>query len=119
MPRAVVKLGHNYRGQAAAALETPRQTSFTLPSGVTILSSTDSEALEGVDDPHVRFLLFQKSVEHLPSLASASSHGCASRHRGSVSGPSGGTRSQRLPRNSLSENPEIISHRSHAGSGRA
>ena len=52
LPSAVEKLGHNYRGKSFKQLS--KNSSFTLPSGVTMLSSIDSEALEGVDDPHVR-----------------------------------------------------------------
>ena len=55
---------------------------FTLPSGVTILSDSDSEALDGVDDPHVRYLLFQKSIEHLPPIGAQRGGGVPHRRGG-------------------------------------
>lgn len=68
IPGAVTKLGEKYRGQKLLPPAVHGNTSWQLPSGVTILSGADSEALDGVDDPHVRYLLFQKSVDRLPAL---------------------------------------------------
>ena len=68
LPTAVTKLGEKYRGQKLLPPAIHGNTTWQLPSGVTILSGADSEALDGVDDPHVRYLLFQKSVDRLPAL---------------------------------------------------
>lgn len=96
-PSAVIKLGQSGRRMAGA--QSDRKGSYVLPSGVTMLSESDSEALEGVDNPHVRFLLFQKSVSHLPALAPAPSKGSASPPR-RPSNTSPSTRASRAPRQS-------------------
>ena len=67
-PRAVLKRGHGWPESAHAA--EPRARSFVLPSGVAVLSESDSESLVGVDDPHIRSLLMTKIMTNaLPALA--------------------------------------------------
>ena len=105
-PATLRKLANEAEETAAVTSKSPRERSRReeesaprpsqiLPNGVMLLNAADSEALEGADNPHARFLLFEKShntshkrtaTEPLPSISRSNARGYSRRAQESAMG---------------------------------